>query len=163
VASLAARPDWQTLRSTLQRAGRAERTAVHGELRTDHVVVPSTSGTPTVAVLGRPGRPAVADPAIDLGSLFGDLFEVALLGSRAAAMAADAAFDGYVDGDPVDDALWSRAAGYAALKVVDHELRLRASRSVDTSVATVNRLDTLAQRVARELADLAAAPRRRAS
>ncbi len=155
-ASLAARPHWQRLGSRLRDAGDRDRTTVHGELRTDHVLVPSQTGDlPAVVVLRVPGQLIVADPALDLGSLLGDLLELALLGSMPAVRAAQVVRRGYARERPRDDAFWSRVAGYAALKVVEHELRLRSSRDVETSATTLDRLDDLARRVATGVAGLA--------
>ena len=166
VGSLAARRHWQRLRSRLREAGDGDAATVHGELRTDHVLVPAEGvAPPQVAVLSLPGQPVVADPALDLGSLLGDLLEVALLGSRPAARAAEVVRQGYArerarsDAFWDSDAFWSRVAGYAALKVVEHELRLRSSRGIETSATTVDRLDALAGRVATGVTDLATAGR----
>lgn len=160
--ALAARPHWRELRRRLAIAPNPPTVAAHGELRTDHVLVALTRppAGPGVAVLGLPGTLPVADPAQDVGSLLGDLLELAVLGCAPAGPAAAAFHAGYRElGATPDPGFRWRVAGYAALKVVEHELRLRRSRGLVTSARSLQRLDAVAREVARRAARLGDADR----
>ena len=78
-------------------------------------------------------------------------------------MNAEAVSREYAVDRPMGDVFWLRVSGYAALKVVEHELRLQSSRGLETSAATVDRLDELARRVATCVAGLVEAGLRRSS
>ncbi len=122
------------LQAALDPTPEAGRALLHGEPSTGQLVVPEApvgSPEPVAVLLGWTGAVA-GPPALDIGHLLGDLLELAVFSGGGSGRGvrllqlAEAVRTAYDDDRPCDPAFWRLAAQAAAVKVLDHDLRLRA-------------------------------------